>query len=1119
MSETGPTPIPRDIANRLDARFGDDWHFDVRLHNVAGGDLVVEGEFKANGRKISHCVAVADDPVLAALSFGDKIETASARSLEACVAGYDAGPAAFVHTPQTLKDVQIDPVTARVIGGAFNTVAREMAQTLYRMSYSSIIRESEDLGCGLFDAEGREMCESESSPMHIGSLPAYIRGFMGQLGGQVYDGDIIIHNHPYFGASHTPDMGVALPIFYHGDLIGFAAATAHLIDVGAATPGVNVDLIDVYAEGTLFNSIKLYERGRRNEEVWSLLQDSVRTPEFNAADIEAMIAAVHLGRDRFLALIDKYDAATVMGTAYHWMDYSERRLRAEIEKIPDGDYHAESWLDNDGRNWDVPLKVNVTVKVRGTDVVIDLTGSADEVETAYNVPFEGSLQVGCFYAIRTLMLDDAESEEFIPQNDGMFRPISAIAPKGSIFNPNFPRACTSRMAQIQRVIDCVIRALAPVIPDRATAGNAATVMTISYSGFHEARQQYWVCVEINEGSYGGRATKDGLDTVDNLLANTRNVPIEEVEMHYPLRVERYQMRDEPPGAGRWRGGIGVTREVRFLVDGFMSANGDRHLEAPVGVFGGRDGLPGKLTKNSGQADEESWPSKATGLRLKAGDSLRYVGPNSGGYGDPMERDPQAVLDDWLDDHISTDIAEHTYGVMIDTSGALDVAATQKTREKYASQNQAIVDDPASLSVTAAAQAIAARQLTSEALVDSLLARIDQREAAVGAWAWLDPEQIREQARQCDREAPSGPLHGVPIGIKDVIDTADMPTERDSPIYRGRIPAADAECVAKLKAAGAIIMGKTVTTEFAFQRPGKTTNPHNPEHTPGGSSSGSAAAVADRMVPAALGTQTGGSVIRPSAFCGVIGYKPSYGRIPTRGLKYLSPGLDTIGFMVRSLDDVALLMRVLADDNPATPAEATATPRLALCRTGHWSDAETPMQQLYDEVAARASAASQACREVDLPAEFGALDSVYRVLLSADMALSLAREMAEARDQLSEPIRSFIESSSGVSPTEINEKWKLVRKCREQMSELFAADEIILTLSAPGEAPAGLQSTGNAVFNRLWTMMHVPCLHLPVGSGPTGLPIGVQLISPRRDECALLAAARWLADQLALPITG
>ena len=441
------------------------------------------------------------------------------------------------------------PVTLRVIGGAFNAIAGEMAEVLYRMSWSSIIRESEDLGCGLFDAEGREICESESSPMHIGSLPAYIRGFMERLDGRVHDGDVIIHNHPYHGASHTPDMGVALPIFHRGELLGFAAATAHLIDVGAATPGVNVDLLDVYAEGTLFNAIKLYERGRRNEEVWRLLQDSVRTPEFNAADIEAMIAAVRLGRERFLALAGKYGAETVMATAYHWMDYSERRLRAEIEKVPDGDYYAESWLDNDGRNWDTPLKVAVTVRVRGSDVVIDLAGSADEVDTAYNVPFEGSLQVGCFYAIRTLMLDDAESEEFIPQNDGMFRPVSAVAPKGSIFNPNFPRACTSRMAQLQRVIDCVIRALAPVIPERVSAGNAATVMTVSYSGFSAERQQYWVCVEINEGCYGGRAAKDGLDTVDNLLANTRNVPIEEVEMHYPLRVERYEMRDEPPGAG------------------------------------------------------------------------------------------------------------------------------------------------------------------------------------------------------------------------------------------------------------------------------------------------------------------------------------------------------------------------------------------------------------------------------------------------------------------------------------------------------------------------------------------------------------------------------------------
>ena len=360
---------------------------------------------------------------------------------------------------------------------------------------------------------------------------------------------------------------------------------------------------------------------------------------------------------------------------------------------------------------------------------------------------------------------------------------------------------------------------------------------------------------------------------------------------------------------------------------------------------------------------------------------------------------------------------------------------------------------------------------------------------------------------------------MPIGIKDVINTADMPTECDSPIYRGRRPAADAASVARLKAAGAILMGKTVTTEFAFQRPGKTRNPHNPEHTPGGSSSGSAAAVAERMVPAALGTQTGGSVIRPAAFCGVIGYKPTYGSIPTRGLKYLSPGLDTLGFMVRSLDDIAPLMRVLADVDVSLPNEASSAPPLVVCRTGHWDTAEAPMQQLFDAVAAKTSAAKAKQREISLPAEFATLDAAHRVLLSADMAISFAREMAESREQLGDAIRDFIESTGGVSPEDINAKWTMLRSCREQLRDLFAADEIILTLSAPGEAPRGLHSTGNAVFNRLWTMLHVPCLHLPVDVGPNGLPIGVQLVSPHCDERALLAAGRWLAHQLDLPLFG
>ena len=574
----------------------------------------------------------------------------------------------------------IDKVTLRVLGGAFDAVAKEMAQTLYRMSNSSIIRESEDIGCGIFDPIGQELCESETSPMHIGSLPFYIRGFMRKLEGKIEDGDVIIHNHPYHGASHTPDLAVAVPIFDEGVLIGFSAATAHLVDTGAAAPGLNIDLIDLFAEGTLYDSIKLYERGVRNEAVWSILQDSVRTPDHNASDIEAMIAATRLGRKRFLDLTGRYGCETVMATARHWMDYSEGRLRAEIAKIPDGDYSAESWLDHDGRNWDTMLKVVVTLRIKGDGITIDLTGSADEVETGFNVPFEGSLKVACFYAIRTLLLDQAETEDFIPQNEGIFRAVDVIAPKGSIFNPNFPRACFARMAQVQRVIDCIIRALAPVMPERATGGNAATVMSVSYSGFDKERAQYWVCVEVNEGSYGGRATKDGLDCVDNLMANTRNVPCEEIELHYPLRVERYEMRPESPGAGKWRGGCGHVREVRFLEDGFFSCNGDRILEPPYGIFGGLAGHGARLTVNPGTKDEAEWPSKVSGRKVTVGDVIRVCGPASAGYGDPLERDPKSVLADVIDGIFNDAQAQADYGVVI-AGSKIDFVATATLRKE------------------------------------------------------------------------------------------------------------------------------------------------------------------------------------------------------------------------------------------------------------------------------------------------------------------------------------------------------------------------------------------------------------------------------------------------------
>ena len=234
--------------------------------------------------------------------------------------------------------VDVDPITLRVLGGAFHAIAKEMAGVLFRMSYSSIIRESEDLGAGIFDAEGRELCESDSTPMHIGSLPWYIRGFLHRLGGEIEDGDVIVHNHPYLGASHSPDIAVAVPIFHEGELLGFAAVTAHVLDVGGSFPGINADAFDVYAEAKIYNGLRWYRRGELNEDLDRMIFDNVRTETMNRGDMNAMLAACQLGRERFLRLVQRYGADVVMSAAYEWMDYSERMLRAEIEKIPDGEY-------------------------------------------------------------------------------------------------------------------------------------------------------------------------------------------------------------------------------------------------------------------------------------------------------------------------------------------------------------------------------------------------------------------------------------------------------------------------------------------------------------------------------------------------------------------------------------------------------------------------------------------------------------------------------------------------------------------------------------------------------------------------------------------------------------
>lgn len=417
-----------------------------------------------------------------------------------------------------------------------------------------------------------------------------------------------------------------------------------------------------------------------------------------------------------------------------------------------------------------------------------------------------------------------------------------------------------------------------------------------------------------------------------------------------------------------------------------------------------------------------------------------------------------------------------------------------------------------LSAVAAAHRIARRELTAEALVRACLERIQAREAVVGAWIQLDAEAALAEARALDAGPLRGVLHGLPLGVKDLIDTVQLPTAYGSPIYAGHRPPWDAACVASARAAGALVLGKTVTTEFATFHPGKTANPHNPAHTPGGSSSGSAAAVADFMVPLAYGTQTAGSVIRPAAFCGVVGYKPSFGTICRAGVKALSDSLDTLGVFARDVADAALFVGVLAG-RELIPAATPAAPRIGVCRTYEWNQAAPEAQQAFEDAAARLSGAGASVHDLTLATDFSGLAAAQTEIMGYEIAQALAHERRVHGDTLSVKLRELLAQGAAVTPQRYDAARLLARRCRQQLGDLFRATDILIAPSTAGEAPEGLAATGNPLFSRIWTLLGTPCVHLPCAQGPHGLPLGVQVVGAFGADRATLAAADWAHSAL------
>ncbi len=431
-----------------------------------------------------------------------------------------------------------------------------------------------------------------------------------------------------------------------------------------------------------------------------------------------------------------------------------------------------------------------------------------------------------------------------------------------------------------------------------------------------------------------------------------------------------------------------------------------------------------------------------------------------------------------------------------------------------------------MSAVEAAGAIRAGTMTSEELVRACLERIKAIEERVGAWAYLDPDHALKQARDADlarREGRAlGPLHGIPVGVKDIFDTHDMPTESGTVLHAGRQPAEDATVVALLRQAGAIVMGKTVTTELAVYAPGKTSNPHNPQRTPGGSSSGSAAAVAAFMVPLAIGTQTNGSVIRPASYCGVVGYKPSHGLISRYGVLQQSRPLDQVGVFARTVEDAALIaeqLMVFDDRDPdmrlrerpdlvqTVAEEPPVPPRLAFVRTPVWDQAEKDVKEAFVGLVERLG---ERVKEVPLPDLFKDAIAVHRTIMEADLARSFAPEYERGKDVLSLTLREMIERGQKVLAGDYNRAVGQIPVLHRSLEAIFEQYDALLTPATTGEAPVGLTSTGSPIFCTIWTLCGMPAVSLPILQGSTGMPLGAQLVGAKGTDARLLRTARWLA---------
>ncbi len=569
---------------------------------------------------------------------------------------------------------RVDPIEFELFKNAIFAIADEMALTIFRTTYSGVLKDNMDYSTAFCDADGKLVAQGLTLPGHLGSIPTALDVVVAKYRGDIAPGDVFIMNDPFEGGMHLPDIFLFKPLYHGEDRIAFAATICHHTDVGGRVAGSNAsDSTEIYQEGLRIPPLKLYEAGRRNETLFALLEKNVRMPVRLFGDLRAQLAACHVAERQFAELIGRWGPDTVRRYMAEVIDHAERLTRAALAELPDGKWSFEDWIDDDGIEPDKPIRLFVTMTKWGDHMLVDWTGTDPQVKGAINNTYSYS-KAASYTAIRSVLPAN------IPNNEGVFRAIEVIAPPGTIANGVLPAACAARGLTGFRMVDCAFGCLAMMLPDKVFAASDGGNTGITIGGWYANRTPF-IYVDFTCGAWGARPWADGLDGNSNMFANMASHSVEVTEAEQPLRIEAYEFVPDKAGPGNFRGGVPFRRDYRFLEEeAVLQVRSDRRRFRPYGLYGGRAGKPSWNWLDP-EGERRELPSKFC-TTIRCGELFRHEVAGAGGFGDPLERDPMAVARDVRNEVVSVAAARADYGVIVDArSFEVDRAGAERLRDE------------------------------------------------------------------------------------------------------------------------------------------------------------------------------------------------------------------------------------------------------------------------------------------------------------------------------------------------------------------------------------------------------------------------------------------------------